>query len=77
MLIEEEAARSVAPQLGVSISGIAGQVLKAFQENILRTEDSLNHLDELFTSRRINTKIYQGLVQTVRQSELSLPITDK
>jgi len=77
LLIEEEAGRSVARQLGVSISGIAGQVLKAFQENILTTEEALHHLDELFTSRRINTKIYQGLVQTVRQSELSKPITNK
>jgi predicted nucleic acid-binding protein len=67
LLIEEEAGRSVARQLGVSISGIAGQVLRAFREQILTAEETLNKLHELFTSRRINTRIYRGLVETVRR----------
>jgi len=68
LLIEEQAGRTVARQLGVSISGIAGQVLKAFQENILTADEALNKFHELFTSRRINTRIYLGLVETVRLS---------
>lgn len=67
LLIEEQAGRDVARKLGVSISGIAGQVLRAFRDKILTAEETLNMLHELFTYRRINTRIYQGLVETVRQ----------
>ncbi|MEN8216645.1 MAG: hypothetical protein ABFS56_09765 [Pseudomonadota bacterium] len=67
LLIEEQAGRDVACKLGVSISGIAGQVLRAFRDKILTAEETLNMLQELFTYRRINTRIYQGLVETVRQ----------
>ena len=67
LLIEEQAGREVAQQLGISISGIAGQVVRAFREKLLTLEEALDKLHELFASGRINTRIYQGLVEAVRR----------
>jgi predicted nucleic acid-binding protein len=67
LLIEEEAGRVVARQLGITISGIAGQVLRAFREKILTREEALGKLQELFAAGRINTRIYRGLVEEIER----------
>lgn len=68
LLIEGKAGGKVAWQLGITISGIAGQVLRAFREKLLSREEAL------FTAGRINTRIYQSLVDAVyRESSQSGP----
>ncbi len=66
LLIEEEAGREVARQMGVSISGIAGHVLRAFRGRMLTMEEALETLQALLASGRINTRIYRGLMEAIR-----------
>lgn len=61
LLIEETAGRRVALGLHLSISGIAGQILKAFRQEILSAQGAQDKLLELFHAGRINSKIYTAL----------------
>jgi predicted nucleic acid-binding protein len=68
LLIEEEAGRRVAQQLGLHISGIAGQVFKAFRAGTIPSSDAQEKLRELFDAGRINRKIYDSLSAALRSS---------
>jgi len=67
LLIEEEAGRRIAQRLGIPISGIAGQVLKAFRQGIVPAAEAVAKLRQLLQSGRINRKIYEGLIGAVRE----------
>jgi len=67
LLIEEEAGRQCARSLGLHISGIAGQVVKAFRLGLISNDEAQDKLRELLGAGRINRKIYEALVETVRQ----------
>jgi predicted nucleic acid-binding protein len=68
LLIEEEAGRRVAQQLGLHISGIAGQILKAFRNGTLPLIEAEAKLRELLGSGRINNRIYDGMSGALRGS---------
>jgi hypothetical protein len=67
LLIEEEAGRQVARSLGIPISGIAGQVLKAVRHDVLSAEDGAGKLQSLFAAGRINTRVYEAMLQAVQE----------
>jgi predicted nucleic acid-binding protein len=67
LLIEEEAGRQCARSLGLQISGIAGQVVKAFRAGLISSEEAQDKLRELLEAGRINRKLHAGLAETVRQ----------
>jgi predicted nucleic acid-binding protein len=67
LLIEEETGRQCARSLGLQISGIAGQVVKAFRAGLISNREAQDKLRELFEAGRINRKIYTALAETVRQ----------
>jgi predicted nucleic acid-binding protein len=67
LLIEEEAGRQCARSLGLQISGIAGQIVKAFRAGLIPGEEARQKLGELFEAGRINRKIYAALAATVSQ----------
>ena len=62
LLIEETVGRRVAQRLGISISGIAGQIITAFRRGIITAQEARNKLLELFQAGRINRKIYEALL---------------
>ena len=62
LLIEETVGRRVAQRLGISISGIAGQIITAFRHRIITAQEARNKLLELFQAGRINRKIYEALL---------------
>ncbi|WP_420456311.1 hypothetical protein [Rubrivirga sp.] len=68
LLIEEEAGRTVSRQLGIPISGIAGQVLKARRRRLLTRADAERMLLVLFESGRINRRVYDGVGEAIRSS---------
>ncbi len=65
LLIEETAGRLVAQGLGIHISGIAGQIIKAFRQEIISATAARNKLNELLRAGRINIKIYEALVVVI------------
>jgi predicted nucleic acid-binding protein len=66
LLIEEEAGRMVARRLELHISGIAGQILKAYRTGLSPAEEAAGMLGELLSAGRINRKIYEGLIDAIR-----------
>jgi predicted nucleic acid-binding protein len=66
LLIEEEAGRQVARQMGLQFSGVAGQILHAFRTGLIPAAEAAEMLGELFRAGRINRKIYEGLLEAVR-----------
>lgn len=68
LLIEEKAGRRVAQEVGVQISGLAGQVLKAFRHELLSTKEAQVKLAELLKERRINEKLYEHLIEAVEET---------
>lgn len=69
LLIEETAGRKLAQELGVHISGIAGQVVKAFRKGVLDSSGARSMLREMLHAGRINTRIYEGLTAAILGSE--------
>ena len=65
LLIEETVGRRVAQSVGIQISGIAGQIIKAFRQNVISATDAHNKLNELFRAGRINRKIYDALLAAI------------
>jgi len=68
LLIEEEAGRRVAQQLGLQFSGIAGQILKAFRAEAIPSSEAQEKLRELLAAGRINKRIYETLSEVLRSS---------
>ena len=66
LLIEETIGRRVAQGLGLHISGIAGQILKAFRSQIVGASEAEYMLQELLRTGRINTRIYEALAVEIR-----------
>jgi predicted nucleic acid-binding protein len=67
LLIEEEAGRQCARSLGLQISGIAGQVVKAFRAGLISSREAQDKLRQLFEKGRINRKIHTELAGAIRQ----------
>lgn len=67
LLIEEEAGRRAARGLGIPISGIAGQLLKAVRESTLPTDEAISKLTELRTAGRINRQIFNAVKVQIQQ----------
>lgn len=61
LLIEETIGRGIALDAGLKVSGIAGQILKAFRQKVMAREDARKKLQELFDGGRINRKIFGAL----------------
>lgn len=62
LLIEETLGRKIALSAGLQISGIAGQIVKAFKLGVLDKVETNQKLEELFIGGRINQEIFKALV---------------
>jgi predicted nucleic acid-binding protein len=65
LLIEETVGRRVAQNIGLSISGIAGQIVLALSHRIISKEDANLMLIDLYNKGRINRRIYETLSAAV------------
>ena len=59
--IEEEAGRTIARDLGIEISGIAGQLLRAVRQESATSEEALVHLARLRERGRINRQVFAAV----------------
>jgi predicted nucleic acid-binding protein len=62
LLIEETLGRKIAVSAGLKVSGIAGQLVKAFKLGILDKMETNRKLEELFAGGRINQEILKALL---------------
>lgn len=65
LLIEETIGRRVALAVGIEISGIAGQILRACREEVIDRSTAQSLLGELLVGGRINRKIYLALLNAL------------
>jgi len=65
LLIEETVGRRVAKDLGIDISGIAGQIVAAFRRGIITGHDARGKIFELLNAGRINRKICEALLSVI------------
>lgn len=70
LLIEEAAGRAVARGLGLQISGIAGQLLKATREGTISVDEALAKLTELRRAGRINQRIFDAVGAAIEDEVL-------
>ena len=68
LLIEETVGRRVARSAGIQISGIAGQIVKAFRQGIISATEAHDKLSELLRAGRINRKIYEALLAAISKA---------
>jgi predicted nucleic acid-binding protein len=61
LLIEEEKGRNVPQNLGLQILGTAGQILKAYPQEIIEVVEVKQKLQELLQAGRIGRTIYIAL----------------
>lgn len=65
LLIEETIGRRIAQSVNIRISGIAGQIIRAYAGKIIDKKAAIGSLEEMFKSGRINRKIYNALVNSL------------
>ncbi len=65
LLIEETIGRRIAQSVGIQISGIAGQIIKALRQDLIAATEAQNKLSELLRAGRINRKIYEALLASL------------
>jgi predicted nucleic acid-binding protein len=65
LLIEETIGRRIAENSGISISGIAGQIMKAYRQKLISAADARAKLGQLFHAGCINRKIHEDLIATL------------
>jgi predicted nucleic acid-binding protein len=67
LLIEETVGRRVAQSVGIQISGIAGQIITAFRQDLIAATAAHDKLSELLRAGRINRKIYDALLASLSE----------
>ena len=67
LLIEEERGRQVAKALGLTFSGLAGQIFKAYREHVISSTVARTSLAELLKTGRIGKRLYAGLLAALDQ----------
>lgn len=65
LLIEEEAGRTLARELGIRISGIAGQILQAVREGIIGAGRGNRMLVALKGKGRINQRVFENVKRAI------------
>ena len=68
LLIEETVGRHIAKSLGIPITGVAGQIVKAFQQQVISATEARNKLSELLKTGRINRRIFEALTAAISEA---------
>ncbi|MBD2429081.1 hypothetical protein [Phormidium sp. FACHB-1136] len=66
VLIEEEQGRRIAQTLGLKVSGVAGQILKAYRNQLISADRAQTNLAELLKAGRIGKRLYGGLIENLQ-----------
>ncbi len=67
LLIEERAGRDIATAKGIKVSGIAGQLRKAYEAGIISEEEAMQHLQTLLSAGRINRAVFRAVAEAIRE----------
>lgn len=65
LLIEETMGREIAGSCGIHVSGIAGQILKAYREGLISGKDAEEKLTQLYSAGRIGRNMHAGLLADI------------
>ncbi len=66
LLIEEQDGRRLAQKLKIKISGIAGQIIKAFKKGLIDKIEALEKLKKLHIHHRLNSNLYKELKKMIK-----------
>ena len=68
LLIEEDDGRKVAEEAGLEISGIAGQILRAFRFQLISNPEAREMLRALFDTKRLDGRTFQILLKSLAEN---------
>jgi|GEM_PF-684750 len=65
LLIEERMGREIAQSLGLKISGIAGQIIKARRLGLIDSDTAISHTQNMLKYGRVHRRLHSRMLETI------------
>jgi len=65
ILIHERKGRKVARELHLKVTGIAGEILKAYKNDIIEKSEAVNLIEQLYSISQINNYVYNQVIKAI------------
>ena len=65
ILIHERKGRKVARELNLKVTGIAGEVLRAYKNGIIEKSEAVSLINHLYSASQINNYVYRQIISAI------------